>query len=226
MATKTLSDKTRVMTLRCSNSGCPICRRISTARSSRCLRRGAAPRSKARASHAMFPPPYTTPGRRRRSPGRRRGRIGVTPIWFFRGSPEYSGYMRRPGFLRRLVSLLVGTTLLLSLAAPARAQFDPVTMSLMMGALQLATGVAAAIGLGMAQDGNKQGIAMPNGVPCGLQDGVPQICWQPHNGGFEGSPDLPTGAKPFTRPPAAPAPTLELEVQPLDRTTTSTPAGQ
>src|SRR5215467_2804714 len=81
-----------------------------------------------------------------------------------------------PGFLRRLVSFLVGTTLLLSLAAPARAQFDPVTMSLMMGALQLVGGVAAAIGLGMAQDGNKQGIAMPNGVPCGLQDGVRPIC--------------------------------------------------
>ena len=134
--------------------------------------------------------------------------------------------MRRPGFLRRLVSLLVGTTLLLSLAAPARAQFDPVTMSMMMGALQLVGGVVAAIGLGMAQDGNKQGIAMPNGVPCGLQDGVPQICWQPYGGGFEGSPDLPTGAKPFTPPPPKPAPTLELEVRPLDRATTSTPAGQ
>jgi hypothetical protein len=134
--------------------------------------------------------------------------------------------MRRPGFLRRLVGLLVGTTLLLSLAAPARAQFDPVTMSLMMGAIQLVGGVVAAIGLGMAQDGNKQGIAMPNGVPCGLQDGVPQICWQPHGGGFEGSPDLPTGAKPFTRPPPQPAPTLELEVQPLDRSNTSSPTGQ
>ena len=134
--------------------------------------------------------------------------------------------MRRPSLLRRLVGLLVGATLLLSLAAPARAQFDPVTMSLMLGALQLASGVAAAIGLGIAQDGNKQGIAMPNGVPCGLQDGVPQICWQPHNGGFEGSPDLPTGAKPFTRPPAAPAPTLELEVQSADRPNASPSAGQ
>ena len=95
-----------------------------------------------------------------------------------------------------------------------------------MGAIQLVGGVAAAIGLGMAQDGNKQGIAMPNGVPCGLQDGVPQICWQPHGGGFEGSPDLPTGAKPFTPPAARATPTLELEVQPLDRTNTSTPAGQ
>jgi hypothetical protein len=134
--------------------------------------------------------------------------------------------MRRPGFLRRLVSLLVGTTLLLSLAAPARAQFDPVTLSLMMGAIQLVGGVAAAIGLGMAQDGNKQGIAMPNGVPCGLQDGVPQICWQPHNGGFEGSPDLPTGAKPFTPSPPPPAPTLELEVQSADRPNASPSAGQ
>jgi len=134
--------------------------------------------------------------------------------------------MRRPGLLRRLIGLLVGTTLLLSLAAPARAQFDPVTMSLMLGAVQLVGGVAAAIGLGMAQDGNKQGIAMPNGVPCGLQDGVPQICWQPHNGGFEGSPDLPTGAKPFTPPPSRPAPTLELEVQSVDRPNASSSPGQ
>src|SRR5262249_29989807 len=165
MATKMLSERTRVVALRCSSSGCPICRRMSTARSSRCLRPGATPRFNPRASQAMFPPPYTTP-----TGGEGRAR-GVTPIWLFRGSPEYSGYMRRPGCLRRLVGLLVGTALLLSLAAPARAQFDPVTMSLMLGALQLASGVAAAIGLGIAQDGNKQGIAMPNGVPCGLQDG-------------------------------------------------------
>ena len=134
--------------------------------------------------------------------------------------------MRRPAFPRRLVGLLVGTTLLLSLAAPARAQFDPITMSLIMGGIQLATGVAAAISLGIGMDGNKQGIAMPNGTPCGLQDGIPQICWQPHNGGFEGSPDLPTGAKPFTRPSPPPAPTLELEVQPADRSNTATSAGQ
>src|SRR5262249_59928658 len=124
--------------------------------------------------------------------------------------------MRRPSLLRRLIGLLVGATLLLSLAAPARAQFDPVTMSLMLGAVQLVGGVAAAIGLGMAQDGNKQGIAMPNGVPCGLQDGVPQICWQPHNGGFEGSPHLPTGAKPFTPPPSPPPPPPGLEGQAAD----------
>ena len=56
---------------------------------------------------------------------------------------------------------------------------------------------------------------MPNGTPCGLEDGVPQICWAPHNGGFEGSPDLPTGYKPFTKPqPALPAPTMELELKP------------
>src|SRR5215471_12454025 len=133
MATKMLSERTRVVALRCSSSGCPICRRISTARSNRCLRRGAAPRSKARASQAMFPPPYTTPREEEAEPRQEEGRARVTPIWFFRGAPEYSGYMRRPGFLRRLVSLLVGTALLLSLATPARAQFDPVTMSLMLG---------------------------------------------------------------------------------------------
>jgi hypothetical protein len=48
----------------------------------------------------------------------------------------------------------------------------------------------------------KTGIALPYGTPCGIVDGVPQICWQPHAGGFEGSPDLPTGAK------SVPAPVL------------------
>src|SRR5262249_25577696 len=134
--------------------------------------------------------------------------------------------MRRPGFLRRLVGLLVGTALLLSLAAPARAQFDPVTMSLMLGALQLASGVAAAIGLGIAQDGNKQGIAMPNGVPCGLQDGAPQFCGHPPRGGSGGPPARPRGPRPSTRPPAPPAPTLELEVQSADRPNASSSAGQ
>ena len=117
---------------------------------------------------------------------------------------------------------------MLSLATPARAQLDPITMSLIMGGLQLAAGIGAAITLGMAQDGKAKGVAMPYGTPCGMQDGVPQICWQPHNGGFEGSPDLPTGAKPFTQPRQAPAstPNLELEVRPLDPAPAGSPAGQ
>ena len=108
--------------------------------------------------------------------------------------------------------------LTLSLATPARAQFDPITMSLLMGGLQLAAGIGAAITLGIAQDGKGKGIAMPYGTPCGIQDGVPQICWQPNGGGFEGSPDLPTGSKPFTKPRPAPetSPSLDLEVRPLD----------
>ncbi len=105
----------------------------------------------------------------------------------------------------------------MSLATPARAQFDPITLSLIMGGVQLLTGVAAAITLGANQDGRGRGIAMPNGTPCGLEDGVPQICWAPHNGGFEGSPDLPTGYKPFTKPQQAPpTPTMELELKPLE----------
>ena len=113
--------------------------------------------------------------------------------------------MKRPGTLRRLVGLVVGTALLLSLAAPARAQFDPLTLSLIMGGFQLVSGAIAAISIGMGSD-TKTGIALPYGTPCGIVDGVPQICWQPHAGGFEGSPDLPTGAE------SAPAP----ELHPVD----------
>jgi hypothetical protein len=109
--------------------------------------------------------------------------------------------MKRPGTLRRLVSFVVGAALLLSLAAPARAQFDPLTLSLMIGGFQLLTGAVSAIAIGVGSD-TKTGIALPYGTPCGIVDGVPQICWQPHAGGFEGSPDLPTGAK------SAPAPVL------------------
>ena len=113
--------------------------------------------------------------------------------------------MKRPGTLRRLVGLVVGTALLLSLAAPARAQFDPLTLSLIMGGFQLVSGAIAAISIGVGSD-TKTGIALPYGTPCGIVDGVPQICWQPHAGGFEGSPDLPTGAE------SAPAP----ELHPVD----------
>ena len=113
--------------------------------------------------------------------------------------------MKRPGTLRRLVGLVVGTALLLSLAAPARAQLDPITLSLIMGGFQLVSGAVAAISIGMGSD-TKTGIALPYGTPCGIVDGVPQICWQPHAGGFEGSPDLATGAE------SAPAP----ELRPVD----------
>lgn len=102
--------------------------------------------------------------------------------------------MKRPSALRRLVGLVVGAAFLLSVAAPARAQFDPMTLSLIMGGFQLLTGAISMISIGVASNTNK-GIAMPYGTPCGMVDGVPQICWQPHAGGFEGSPDLPTGAK-------------------------------
>ena len=124
--------------------------------------------------------------------------------------------MKCPGIVRRLVGLLVGTALVLSLAAPARAQFDPITLSLIMGGFQLLTGVAAAVGLGMSQDNKQQSIANPYGTPCGMVDGVPQICWQPHAGGFEGSPDLPTGAKsaPALSPVDSPGPSQTVNQAP------------
>jgi hypothetical protein len=103
--------------------------------------------------------------------------------------------------MRRVVGFVVGAALLLSLAAPARAQLDPITLSLIMGGFQIITGAITAITIGVGSD-TKTGIARPYGTPCGIVDGVPQICWQPHAGGFEGSPDLPTGAK------SAPGPEL------------------
>ena len=125
--------------------------------------------------------------------------------------------MKRPGTVRRLVGLVVGAALVLSLAAPARAQFDPMTISLIIGGFQLLTTAISAIAIGTSTDTSK-GIAMPYGTPCGIVDGVPQICWQPHAGGFEGSPDLPTGAKSAPaqspQPLVSPATRLSLSLSP------------
>src|SRR5438034_9804134 len=125
--------------------------------------------------------------------------------------------MKRSSALRRLIGLVVGGALLLSVASPARAQFDPLTLSLIMGGFQLLTGAISMISIGMAADA-KNGIAMPYGTPCGMVDGVPQICWQPHAGGFEGSPDLPTGAKSAPakspEPLVSPATGLSLSLSP------------
>jgi len=122
--------------------------------------------------------------------------------------------MKRSRTLRRLVGFVVAAAFLLSLAAPARAQLDPMTLSLIMGGFQLLSGAVSAvtaITIGANSD-TKTGIALPYGTPCGIVDGVPQICWQPHAGGFEGSPDLPTGAKsspaPALSPVDSPGPSL------------------
>ena len=127
--------------------------------------------------------------------------------------------MKRQGTLPRLVGFVVGAALVLSLAAPARAQFDPMTISLILGGFQLLTGAISAIAIGTSTDTSK-GIAMPYGTPCGIVDEVPQICWQPHAGGFEGSPDLPTGAKSAPakslQPPASPATGLSLSLAPSE----------
>ena len=122
--------------------------------------------------------------------------------------------MKRPGTLRRLVGFVVGAAVVLSLAAPARAQLDPITLSLMMGGFQLISGAIAAISVGVGSD-TKTGIALPYGTPCGVVDGVPQICWQPHAGGFEGSPDLPTGGA-----------KTETALQPLESPNPSQTLGQ
>jgi len=114
--------------------------------------------------------------------------------------------MKRSSTVRRLVGFVVAAAFLLSLAAPARAQLDPVTLGLIMGGFQLLSGAVGAVGaitIGANSD-TKTGIALPYGTPCGVVDGVPQICWQPHAGGFEGSPDLPTGVKPSQAPASSP----------------------
>ena len=104
------------------------------------------------------------------------------------------------------MSFVIGAAFLLSLAAPARAQFDPMTIGLILGGIQLLSGALSAVTIGSIAAGNdsKTGIALPYGTPCGIVDGVPQICWQPHAGGFEGSPDLPTG-----KSKSVPAPVLD-----------------
>jgi hypothetical protein len=126
--------------------------------------------------------------------------------------------MKRTGALRRLVGFVVGAALLLSVAAPARAQFDPMTLSLILGGFQLLTGAISMMSIGVASD-TRTGIALPYGTPCGMVDGVPQICWQPHAGGFEGSPDLPTGAKSSpaqsAQPLATPATDLSFGLSPV-----------
>ena len=123
--------------------------------------------------------------------------------------------MKRPRAFRRLVSLVVGAAFLLSLAAPARAQFDPMTLSLILGGIQLLSGAASMITIGSiaASVDSKPGIALPYGTPCGIVDGVPQICWQPHAGGFEGSPDLPTGE---SKSVPAPAPVQVQVLNPVN----------
>jgi hypothetical protein len=111
---------------------------------------------------------------------------------------------------------VVAAAFLLSLAAPARAQFDPMTIGLIIGGVQLLTGALGAIAIGEGSD-TKKGIAMPYGTPCGIVDGVPQICWQPHAGGFEGSPDLPTGKSkpvPALDPVDSPGPIQTLNQAP------------
>jgi hypothetical protein len=132
--------------------------------------------------------------------------------------------MKLPGILRGLVGFMVGVAFVLSLAAPARAQFDPMTISLIIGGIQLLTGAISAIAIGESTD-TRKGIAMPYGTPCGIVDGVPQICWQPHAGGFEGSPDLPTGAKSapasVAQPLASPATGLSLSIAPSEAPSSS-----
>ena len=60
--------------------------------------------------------------------------------------------MKRPGTLHRLVGFVVAAAVVLSLAAPARAQLDPITLSLMIGGFQIITGAITAITIGVGSD--------------------------------------------------------------------------
>ena len=95
--------------------------------------------------------------------------------------------MKRPGLIRRSVGLLVG-------AAPHRVAGHPRPRPVRSHHAEPDHGWRPAplrSGRGhhpgrARRMGEGTGIAMPNGTPCGLEDGVPQICWAPHNGRLRG----------------------------------------
>lgn len=112
----------------------------------------------------------------------------------------------RARLVSRLVSLLVAGALVLSLAAPARAQIDPMTLSLIISGAQLLLGAVTSLVAVGAYEAEKRRGPVPMGMPCGAVDGVPQMCWQNSSGGYEGTDVLPYSA------PASAAPQFSLEL--------------
>jgi len=115
----------------------------------------------------------------------------------------------RTRLVSRLVSLLVAGALVLSLTAPARAQIDPMTLSLIISGAQLLLGVVNTAIVGGAYESGKRSGPVPLGTPCGVVDGMPQICWTLPGGGYEGTDELPYSAP---SPPAPRIPGLSLDL--------------
>jgi hypothetical protein len=118
----------------------------------------------------------------------------------------------RATLVSRLVSFVVAGALVLSLAAPARAQIDPMTLSLIISGAQLLLGVVSTMVVGGAYESGKNRGPVPLGTPCGVLDGIPQICWTQPGGGYEGTDVLPYSA-PSPVAPRVPGLSLDLVLQ-------------
>jgi hypothetical protein len=112
----------------------------------------------------------------------------------------------------RLVSFVIAGALVLSLAVPARAQIDPMTLSLIISGAQLLMGVVSTVVVGAAYESGKSRGPVPLGTPCGMIEGVPQICWTQPGGGYEGTDVLPYSA-PSPVAPRVPGLSLDLILQ-------------
>ena len=112
----------------------------------------------------------------------------------------------RTTLVSRLVTFVVAGALVLSLAAPARAQIDPMTLSLIISGAQLLLGAVSTLVTAGAYEAEKKRGPVPMGLPCGAIDGVPQMCWQNSSGGYEGTDVLPYSA------PASVTPQFSLEL--------------
>ena len=118
----------------------------------------------------------------------------------------------RATLVSRLVTFVVAGALVLSLAAPARAQIDPMTLSLIISGAQLLMGVVSTMVVGGAYESGKNRGPVPLGTPCGVLDGIPQICWTQPGGGYEGTDVLPYSA-PSPVAPRVPGLSLDLVLQ-------------
>jgi len=125
------------------------------------------------------------------------------------------------------VSFVVAGALVLSLAVPARAQIDPMTLSLIISGAQLLMGVVSTVVVGAAYESGKSRGPVPLGTPCGMIEGVPQICWTQPGGGYEGTDVLPYSA-PSPVAPRVPGLSLDLILQeaPQPARSSAPPAGQ
>ena len=76
----------------------------------------------------------------------------------------------RARLVSRLVTFVVAGALVLSLSAPARAQIDPMTLSLIISGAQLLMGVVSTVVVGGSYEAGKRSGPVPLGTPCGVQE--------------------------------------------------------